>query len=176
MAMLNSVVAVYGKHLEADRAVKELQRGGIDLHAVSIIGRGAHTDEQAVGYYNLGDRMKHWGTLGALWGGFWGLLFGSAFFMLPGLGPVLAACTCGGVDRGRARERGGGGRRGRVGRGPLWHRHPQDSVVRYETAVKTDHYVLVVHGTAVQVAAAKEILDATHATHVALHAGEVLAA
>ena len=44
------------------------------------IGRDYHTDENVIGYYNAGDRMKYWGKLGAFWGGFWGLLFGSAFF------------------------------------------------------------------------------------------------
>jgi hypothetical protein len=44
-----------------------------------------------VGYYNTGDRMKYWGKLGAFWGGFWGLLFGSAFLAIPGIGPVLLA-------------------------------------------------------------------------------------
>src|SRR5271170_1820008 len=37
------------------------------------------------------DRMKYWGKTGAFWGGFWGLLFGSAFFAIPGIGPVLVA-------------------------------------------------------------------------------------
>ena len=44
-----------------------------------------------MGLYNTGDRMKHWGKLGAFWGGLWGMLFGAAFFVIPGLGPVLAA-------------------------------------------------------------------------------------
>jgi hypothetical protein len=57
---------------------------------LSIVGKRYHTDEHA-GYYNTGDRMKYWGRLGAFWGGFWGLLFGSAFFIIPGLGPILAA-------------------------------------------------------------------------------------
>ena len=47
--------------------------------------------EQVVGYYNTGDRMKRWGKTGAFWGGFWGLLFGSAFFAIPGIGPLLVA-------------------------------------------------------------------------------------
>src|ERR1039457_6202936 len=91
MSTENSVVAIYHSHTDADRAVKELQRGGVDMHKLSIVGKGYHTDEQAVGYYNAGDRMKYWGKTGAFWGGFWGLLFGSAFFMIPGIGPVLAA-------------------------------------------------------------------------------------
>ena len=75
----------------AEEAVKELQRGGVDMHKLSIVGKGYHTDEQVVGYYNTGDRMKYWGKMGAFWGGFWGLLFGSALFVIPGLGPILAA-------------------------------------------------------------------------------------
>jgi len=35
--------------------------------------------------------MMYWGKMGAFWGGFWGLLFGSAFFAIPGVGPVLVA-------------------------------------------------------------------------------------
>ena len=65
----------------------------VELTCIScrFVGKGYHTDEQVVGYYNTGDRMKYWGKVGAFWGGFWGLLFGSAFFMIPGLGPILAA-------------------------------------------------------------------------------------
>src|SRR6202042_348317 len=91
MSEQNAVVAVYGTHTGAEQAVKELQRSGIDMHTLSIIGKGSHTDEHVVGYYNTGDRMKYWGKTGAFWGGFWGLLFGSAFFVIPGIGPVLAA-------------------------------------------------------------------------------------
>ena len=63
MSKENSVVAVYLTHTEADKAVKELQRGGVDLHKLSIVGKGYHTDEQVVGYYNTGDRMKYWAKL-----------------------------------------------------------------------------------------------------------------
>ena len=35
--------------------------------------------------------MKYWGTQGAYWGGLWGMLFGAAFFAIPGLGPMLVA-------------------------------------------------------------------------------------
>src|SRR6202044_4242301 len=87
----NAVVAIYKSHTEAETAVKELQQSGFDMKKLSIVGRDYHTDEQVVGYYNTGDRMKHWGKLGAFWGGIWGLLFGSAFFLIPGVGPLLVA-------------------------------------------------------------------------------------
>ena len=91
MSNLDSVVAVFHTHPEAEQAVKELQRAGVDMHTLSIAAKDVHTDEQVVGYYNAGDRMKRWGKIGAFWGGFWGLLFGSAFFAIPGIGPILVA-------------------------------------------------------------------------------------
>ncbi|HEY6302543.1 MAG TPA: DUF1269 domain-containing protein, partial [Terriglobales bacterium] len=32
-----------------------------------------------------------WGKYGAFWGGLWGMLIGSAFFLIPGVGPVVVA-------------------------------------------------------------------------------------
>ena len=87
----NTVVAVYGSHVEAEEAIKELQRAGFDMSSLSIVGTGAYVTDQVVGYYNTGDRMKYWGKTGAFWGGVWGLLFGSALLAIPGMGPVLVA-------------------------------------------------------------------------------------
>src|ERR1700728_4387710 len=148
MPIQNSVVAVYSPHTEADRAVKELQSSGVDMHNLSIVGKGYHTDEQAVGYYNTGDRMKYWGKIGAFWGGFWGLLFGSAFFMIPGLGPVLAAGPVvawivagleGAVEVGAL---------GALCAGLYSIGIPKDSIVKYEAALKTDQFLVIAHGTA----------------------------
>ena len=91
MSETNAVVAIYGTHAGAEQGVKALQRAGIDMRTLSIVGKDAHTDEAVVGYYNNCERMKYWGKSGAFWGGFWGLLFGSAFFAIPGIGPVLVA-------------------------------------------------------------------------------------
>jgi len=176
MPTINSVVAVYPTHTGADQAVKELQRGGIDLHKLSIVGKGYHTDEHAVGYYNTGDRMKYWGKVGAFWGGFWGLLFGSAFFIIPGLGPILAAgpvvawivgalegaVVVGGVSA--------------LGAGLYSMGIPKDSIVKYEAALKTDQFLLIVHGTAAEVAKAKDIIETTHPAQFSLHAEEVATA
>jgi hypothetical protein len=86
-----SIVAVYPSHTAVEAAIKELQRADFDVTKLSIIGRDYHTDEHVVGYYNIGDRMKVWGKTGAFWGSFCGFLAGSAFFWIPGLGPLLVA-------------------------------------------------------------------------------------
>jgi len=65
MTKTNCAVAVFKSHIEAETAVKELQKSGFDMKKLSIIGRDYHTEEHVVGYYNAGDRMKYWGKLGA---------------------------------------------------------------------------------------------------------------
>jgi hypothetical protein len=87
----NTFVALYDTHDEAEVAIRELQKQGFDMTKLSIIGQDYHTEEEVVGYYTAGDRMKAWGKTGAFWGGIWSLMFGSAFFLVPGIGPILAA-------------------------------------------------------------------------------------
>ena len=91
MSDQNSVVAVFTSHENAEAAVRELQQGGFDMKKLSIVGKDYHTEEHVVGYYTTGDRMLYWGKLGAFWGGFWGLLLGSAFFWVPGIGQLIVA-------------------------------------------------------------------------------------
>jgi len=171
----NAVVAVYNTHTEAEEAVRELQRANIDMHALSIIGKDTHTDEHVVGYYNAGDRMKYWGKTGAFWGGFWGLLFGSAFFAIPGIGPILVAGPVVAWIVGALEGAAVVGGLSAIGAGLYSMGIPKDSVLQYELALKTDKFLLMVHGTAAEVARAKEIIGNTRPLNVAIHSPEVVA-
>ncbi len=46
---------------------------------------------------------------------------------------------------------------------------PKDSVLKYDVAVKTDKYVLVVHGTPEEVEKAKDIIAGTEQSHYAVY-------
>jgi uncharacterized membrane protein len=173
--MSTSVVAIYDTHEQAELAVRELQQAGTDMKTLSIAGKDTHTDEQVVGYYNVGDRMKRWGGIGAFWGGFWGLLFGGAFFAIPGLGPILVAgplvawiiaglegaVVVGGVSA--------------VGAGLASIGIPKDSILKYDVALKTDKFMLVVHGSADEVIKARDIIAGTKHSFHAFHGETVLA-
>ncbi len=172
----NSVVAIYETHTGAEEAVKELQRGGVDMHKLSIVGKGYHTDEQVVGYYNTGDRMKYWGKTGAFWGGFWGLLFGSAFFMIPGIGPILAAGPVVAWIVAGLESAVEVGVLGALGAGLFSIGIPKDSIVKYQTALQSDQFLLIAHGTAAEVAKAKDIIETTHPAQYTIHAVDALAA
>jgi hypothetical protein len=174
MSEQNAVVAVYSTHIEAEDAVKELQRAGTDMRTLSIVGKDSHTDEHAVGYYNTGDRMKYWGKIGAFWGGFWGLLFGSAFFAIPGIGPVLAAGPVVAWIVGALEGAAIVGGVSALGAGLYSIGIPKDSVVQYELAVKTDKFLLIVHGTASEVEKARDIIQSTRPISVTLHSKELV--
>lgn len=157
----NAVVAVYATHTAAETAVKELEQSGFDMEKLSIVGRDYHTEENVVGYYNTGDRMKAWGKVGAFWGGLWGFLFGSAFFMVPGLGPILVAGPLVGWIVGALEGAIVMGGLSALGAGLFSLGIPEDSIVQYETAIKNDKFVLIVHGSIDDTNNAKAILDRT---------------
>jgi NAD-dependent SIR2 family protein deacetylase len=46
---------------------------------------------------------------------------------------------------------------------------PKDSVIQYEMALKTDNFLLMVHGTSQEVAKAKEIIEGTSPINIGLH-------
>jgi len=157
----NSAVAIYSSHTAAEAAVKELQHSGFDMKKLSIVGRDYHTDEHVVGYYNTGDRMKVWGKTGAFWGGLWGCLFGSAFFWIPGLGPLLVAGPLVSWIVGALEGAIVVGGLSAMGAGLYGLGIPKDSIVQYETALKIDKFVLIAHGSLDEITNAKEILKRT---------------
>lgn len=169
MADKNVSIAIYDNHEKAETAVKQLEKGGFDMKRLSIIGKDYHTEEHVVGYYNTGDRMKHWGRLGGFWGGLWGILFGSALFVVPGLGPILVggplvASIVAGLEG--AAVVGG---LGALGAGLASIGIPKDSIVRYETALQADKFLVIAHGTADEVAKARGILEAAGAVEAETH-------
>lgn len=137
---------LFNTHGQAEEAIQTLGKAGFDMKKLSLVGKGYHTEEHPVGFYSVGDKMKTWGSTGAFWGGIWGLLIPPAVFFLPGIGlvalvgPIVAALVgalegavvVGGVSAlGAALTRIG---------------VPKDHVIQYETALKVDKYLLLVHG------------------------------
>jgi uncharacterized membrane protein len=152
------VVAVYNTHQEAEEAVKELEKAHFDMKKLSIVGRDFHTEENVVGYYNTGDRMKYWGKMGAFWGGIWGVFFGAAFFWVPGVGQVLAAGPLVAAIVGALEGAAALGGLEALGAGLYSLGIPKDSIIQYETALKANKFVVIAHGTSEELSRAKDIL------------------
>jgi uncharacterized membrane protein len=172
----NAAVAIYKTRSEAESAVKELQRSGFNMKKLSIVGKEYHTEQHVVGYYNTGDRMKYWGKLGGFWGGLWGILFGSAFFWIPGIGPLLVGGPLVASIVGALEGAVVFGGLSALGAGLYSVGIPRDSILNYETAIKADQFLLIAHGTAEEVKRARDIIKTTKTTTLAVHTQEPVAA
>ena len=152
------MTALYDTHEQAEQAVKQLQHHGYDMQQLSIVGRDYHSEENVVGYYNMGDRMLKWGGNGAFWGSIWGMLFGSAFILIPGVGPLLLAGPLVGMLVGALEGAVVVGGVSALGAALASLGIPDDTIVEYETEIKVGKYMLLAHGTPAEVERAREIL------------------
>ena len=162
----DSVVAVFSQHSTAEDAIKKLKDGGFDIKKLAVVGRDYQSEEDVVGFYNTGDRMKYWGKWGAFWGGLWGLLFGAAFFIIPGVGPVVAAGSIVGSIVSALEGAVVVGGLSALGAGLFSLGVPKNSVVRYEASIVAGKFVLVAHGTAEEVVKARDILKTSGAEEI----------
>jgi len=152
-----AVVAIYKSHSEAEAAVKRLQQFGVDMNRLSIVGRDYDTDEAVLGYYNAADRMKYWGK----WGGVWGLVFGSAFFLVPGVGPLLVG---GPLLSGIVAGLQGAvvvGSLSAIGAGLYSLGVPRDAILRYETELKSGKFIVIAHIPPVESDQTRKIINDT---------------
>jgi hypothetical protein len=169
VAQSSAAVAVYTTHDQADAAIKVLQKSGFDMRKLSIIGKDFRTEEHAVGYYNTGDRVKFWGKTGAFWGGLAGILFSSAFLVIPVVGHIivlgpLVSSIIGGLEG--AAVAGGTSAlfAALIGLGI-----PKDSVIQYENEVKAGKFLVLAQGSPDEVARAQGILAQSNPAIVAQH-------
>jgi len=115
--------------------------------------------------------MKVWCQLADFWGGLSGLLFGSAFFLIPGIGSVIVfgplvswivRALEGAVKAGGLSALGAGLHNIGV---------PKNSIMEYETALACDKFLVIAHGTADEMAKARSIFETTRATQVTADRG-----
>jgi len=171
MDKADAVIAIFPDHHAAETAVKKLTAAGFEMKNLSVVGKGYHTEEKVVGFYNVGDRIMFWGKRGAFWGGLWGLFFGGLFMTIPVVGHVivlgyLAATAISAIES--AVVVGG---LSALGAALYSIGVPKDSVIQYEAALKADGFLVMAHGAAEEIARAKAILGTVNPSRLDVHSG-----
>ena len=169
MDKYETAVAVFPTHQAAERAVKSLTAAGFEMKNLSVVGKGYHSEEKVVGFYNTGDRVKFWGTRGAFWGGFWGLFFGGLFMTIPVVGHVvvlgyLAAIVASGIEN--AIVVGG---LSALGAALYSAGIPRNSVLQYETDLKADSFLVMARGPIAEVERAQKLLATLNPSSSEIH-------
>ena len=170
----DAVVAIYASHDAAENAIRKVAESGLNMKHFSIVGRGYHTDEKAIGFYSTGDRIRFWGGRGAYWGGLWGLLFGGMMLTIPAVGPVMVlgslstavfTALTGAVEGAVV-----AGGLGALGAALYSVGIPEHSVISYEQALKGDEFLVIAHGSLAETGQARALLAQAGAKQIDQHA------
>jgi hypothetical protein len=172
MSKSETIVAVFAEHQSAEAAIKKLAENGFDIKNLSLVGKGYHSDEKVIGFYNTGDRVKFWGSRGAFWGGFWGLFFGGLFITIPLVGPVAVLGYLGAIIISAVENAVLVGGLSAIGAALFSIGIPKDSVLQYEADVKADGFLVMARGTPAIILRAKEMLREINPTRLDVHAAD----
>jgi hypothetical protein len=151
-------VAVFDTHDQAERAVRAVNNGGIDLRKISIIGKGVQREEHALGFYTLGDRVRFFGGFGAFWGTLAGILLGAFVMFIPVFGHLiilgpLAATVVSAIEGAAV-----GGAAGALVGALVSIGVPKNSAIKYETALRANKFLVTVQGSRGDMDLARDVL------------------
>jgi hypothetical protein len=146
----NSTIGVYATNDEALVALKKLKDAGYSDDTVSVIGKGVKQVNEVHGWVPEGSKAGHYGAWGAFWGALSGwLLLG--FVWIPGIGWIAAAGWLASMLVGAGIGAGLGALTGLA--------VPDDEIPVYESELKADRYLVIVHGDETSVERAHAILE-----------------
>jgi hypothetical protein len=165
------MVAVFTSHDAAEAAVKKLAASGFAIKNLSVVGKGYHSDEKVVGFYNTADRVIFWGKRGAFWGGLWGLFFGGLFMAVPVVGHLVILGYMAAIGFAAIENAVVVGGLSAIGAMLYGLGIPKDSVLQYETDLKADNFLVMAHGTEAEATRAKAILSTESPLRLDTHAG-----
>ena len=81
----STLLAIYPDHDAAEIAIKLLQKNGIKMGQLSIVGQDFRTIEKPIGFLTTGSVACDGARVGAWTGGLFGILVGAAFLSFPEL-------------------------------------------------------------------------------------------
>lgn len=158
MSRNDSVVAICLNHGKAGQAVKKLRQSGFGIQKLSVVANGAKAGVDETGTYNVGAGIQKWEFPS-----------GATFFRIPGIGPIavggpLVSTIAQGQEANAAEADfsalGAGLRRCGI---------PTDNVPHYETAVKSNNYLVIVHCTPDEAAKARQVFMPLNVVDLAVH-------
>lgn len=160
-----AVVSVYKNHFDAEEAVRTLQRSGIPMDRVSIIGRDWQVREDVQGYYRPGDAAAEGAREGAWIGGLFGVFMGFGYFLFPVVGPLIVLGPLAGLVAGAI----GGAGIGALVSALVATGIPKNEALKYRARLEAGEFLVVVHGISSDVERAREILQGTSHTDLQTH-------
>ena len=168
-----SVVGTYSTMANAEAAVRMLNKGKFPIDQISILTTNLSDEKDVVGFVTQGDVVKEGTKEGAWFGGLFGLLMGTAFIWVPGVGPfyvagslaALLVSTLGGTVAGATFA-------GILSGLASWG-VDKKHIIKYADDLKGGKFLVIAHGTPEEVNKAHEILKNSNQEELDIHAEEI---
>jgi hypothetical protein len=160
-----TVLGVFGSLDQATDAVTRLAEAGFPTERVSVVGQNLQSELKMHGFVTTGEVAKQGAKWGAVFGGLFGLLFGAAFLAIPGFGPLIILGPLAAAVVGAAEGAVGTGLVGAILGAFLSRQH----IPKIEQHLRAGRYLVLVHGSAEEVARAQEILRNAGSIEVSQH-------
>jgi uncharacterized membrane protein len=162
----STLVAVYPDHNAAENAVRLLQKNGMKMEQLSIVGQDFRTIEKPIGFLTTGSVACDGARVGAWTGGLFGILAGAAFLIVPGIGPLviagpLAATLLGGIEGAIA-----GSAVGALAGALVSLGFTKNQAIRYESQIKAGKFLVTLKGDSEQIEKARKLVGDNNAESV----------
>ena len=167
-----SVIAVYKSHREAEDAVRKLERAGIPIQRVSIIGRDFQLRENVQGYYRPSDAAKEGAGFGAWFGGLFGLLMGFGLFVFPVAGTLVVLGPLAGMIAGAI----GGAGIGALVSALVGLGMSREQALKYQARLQAGEFLVSVIGSPEEMERARSLLADTNQVDLQSYQGAQKAA
>jgi len=158
----SSVVAIYRTHADAEEAVRALDKGGIPIQRISIIGRNFELREKVQGYYRPSDAAKEGASFGAWFGGLFGLLMGFGLFIVPPVGALVVLGPLAGLIAGAISGAGVGA----LVSGLMALGMDREHALKLQARLQAGEFLVTVAGTREEIERARQILQNTRQTEM----------
>ena len=163
-----SIVAVYKKHEDAEEAVRKLERAGIPIKNVSIIGRNFQLREDVQGYYRPSDAAREGAGFGAWFGGLFGLLMGFGFFVIPLAGSLVVLGPLAGMIAGAI----SGAGIGALVNALIALGMSREQALKYQARLQAGEFLLTVTGTPEEIERARSVIENTDHVNVQTYSAQ----
>jgi hypothetical protein len=157
----NTTVSVFSNSIEIPPAVSKLAEAGFDMKRLSVVGRACRGNGKLAAYFRDGDRIRCWGEQSELWNSLYPVIQEWTLLNCPGTGLLLVVGLMAQWIVAVLNNSAIFGTLSVLGATLYSMGVAKDCVQDYEEALRKGNCLLVIHGTAQEIAKAKGILQST---------------
>jgi hypothetical protein len=159
MSNANATLTVFDTPLEVAAVIRHIQISGCGTNRLSMVWRDQPSQSSVTGYYRVGARMKYLGDFDILWNEIFKILSGWAIYTLPDIGRILVAGPLADWIAMALANAVIFGPMSAIGMGLYSVGISRNSIRLCEEALKEGKCILLLNGTAQEVARATQVIN-----------------